>query len=182
MNHSHCFLAFGATLLMLATPAMADRTLCSPAETPVFTCYTGGKIASLCAIGSNDFSHLRYVYGKPGKIELSYPADTVPARDAFRYGSLSLGVAGGSYVRFDIGGFSYSVFYVLGQIGEFDGVVVEKGGKSVRNLVCSEESSDHLTTDFFAQAALTEINIGGGFEIPQIFFRHNNSQIRRRSR
>lgn len=172
MNHSHRFLALGATFLILGTPAMAEPTLCALGETPVFTCYTGGKIASLCAIGPNDFSHLRYAYGKPGKIEISYPADGVAARDAFRYGSLSLGVAGGSYVRFDIGGFSYSLFYVLGQIGEFDGVVVEKGGKSVRNLVCSEASSDHLTTDFFAQAALPEINIGGGFEIPQIFFRH----------
>ena len=57
--------------VLLSNAALAKGgTLCTSAETPIFTCYTGGKIVSLCAAGPKDFSHLRYAYGTPGKVEL----------------------------------------------------------------------------------------------------------------
>ena len=159
--------------VLLSNAALAKGgTLCTSAETPVFTCYTGGKIVSLCAAGPKDFSHLRYAYGTPGKVELSWPADGVAAKDAFSHGIISYSGSGGDYVRFEKGGFSFNLFYVLGSRGGFDGVFVTKGEKNVRNLICSEDSSDDLTTEFFQQAKLPDVADGTNMlDVPDVFFK-----------
>ena len=151
-----------------AAAAASPRGLCTPAETSVFLCRHGGKTASLCLSGGA--AHLRYAFGSPGRIELSYPAETVRAADAFRHGHIMYSGIGGDYLQFDNGGFRYVVFYILGHDTDNRGVVVERDGKSVMNFVCKGASSDDLTTDFFKSMALPEIDDYTNFDVPQVYF------------
>jgi hypothetical protein len=161
--------ALVAVVLSPHAVAATERGLCTPDETSVFNCRNGSKTASLCVSGGA--AHLRYAFGSPGRIELSYPAATVRAQDAFRHGHIMYSGIGGDYIQFDNGGFRYFVFYLLGNALENSGVVVQRGGKSVMNFVCKAGSSDDLTTDFFKLMALPEIDDYTNFDVPQVFFR-----------
>ncbi len=136
-----CILA--AAVLSPHAASAAQRGLCAPDETSVFNCRNGLKTASLGVSGGS--THLRYVFGTPGRIALSYPAATVRPQDAFRHGHIMYSGVGGDYLQFDNGGFRYFVFYILGHDTDNRGVVVERGGKSVMNFVCKGASSDDLT-------------------------------------
>ena len=138
----------------------AARGLCAPDETSVFICRNGSKTASLCLFGGS--AHLRYAFGTPGRIALSYPAATVRAQDAFRHGHIMYSGIGGDYLQFDNGGFRYFVFYILGHDTDNRGVVVERDGKSVMNFVCKGASSVDLTTDFFKRMAPLKLRANAG--------------------
>ena len=161
--------ALAAAALSPPAASAAERGLCVPDETSVFNCRSGSRTASLCVSGGS--AHLRYVFGAPGRIALSYPAATVRAQDAFRHGHIMYSGIGGDYIQFDNGGFRYFVFYMLGNALENRGVVVQRDGKSVMNFVCKAGSSDDLTTDFFKLMALPEIEDYTNFDVPQVFFR-----------
>ena len=141
-------------------------------ETSVFTCRgasKASKTASLCI--SADPAHLRYAFGTPARVELSYPAATVHAAAAFRHGHIMYSGIGGDYIQFDNDGYRYVVFYILGHDTDNRGVVVEHGGKSVMNLVCKRGTSDDLTTDFFKRMALPEIEDYTNFDVPEVYFK-----------
>jgi hypothetical protein len=161
--------ALAAAALSPAAVSAAERGLCASDETSVFICRSTSKTASLCISGGS--AHLRYVFGAPGRIALSYPASTVRPQDAFRHGHIMYSGIGGDYLQFDNGGFRYFVFYILGHDTDNRGVVVERDGKSVMNFVCKGASSDDLTTDFFKRMALPEIDDYTNFDVPQVFFR-----------
>jgi hypothetical protein len=161
--------ALAAAVVSPHAATAAARGLCAPDETSVFICRNGSKTASLCLSGGS--AHLRYVFGSPGRIELSYPAETVRPQDAFRHGHIMYSGIGGDYLQFDNGGFRYVVFYILGHDTDNRGVVVERGGKSVMNFVCKGASSDGLTTDFFKSMALPEIEDYTNFDVPEVYFR-----------
>jgi hypothetical protein len=161
-----CMLA--AAVLSPYAASAAERGLCAPDETSVFNCRNGPRTASLCVSGGS--THLRYVFGAPGRIALSYPAAVARAQDAFRHGHIMYSGIGGDYLQFDNGGFRYFVFYILGHDTDNRGVVVERGGKSVMNLVCDAASADDLTTDFFKRMALPEIDDDTNFDVPQAYF------------
>ena len=162
-----CMLA--AAVLSTRAASAAERGLCAPDETSVFNCRNGPKTASLCV--SSGSTHLRYVFGAPGRIALSYPAATARPQDAFRHGHIMYSGIGGDYLQFDNGGFRYVVFSILGHDTDNRGVVVERGGKSVMDFVCKGASSDDLTTDFFKRMALPEIDDYTNFDVPQVYFR-----------
>ncbi len=166
-----CLLAAALAAAMVSPhPASAAaRGLCTPDELSVFICRNGSKTASLCLSGGA--AHLRYVFGSPGQIALSYPAATVRPQDAFRHGHIMYSGIGGDYLQFDNGGFRYVVFYILGHDTDNRGVVVERDGKSVLNFVCKDASADDLTTDFFKSMALPEIEDYTNFDVPQVYFR-----------
>ncbi|HEX3936814.1 MAG TPA: hypothetical protein VHX43_04850 [Xanthobacteraceae bacterium] len=161
--------ALAAAVVSPHAATAAARGLCAPDETSVFICRNGSKTASLCLSGGS--AHLRYVFGSPGRIELSYPAETVRPQDAFRHGHIMYSGIGGDYLQFDNGGFRYVVFSILGHDTDNRGVVVERGGKSVMNFVCKGASSDDLTTDFFKSMALPEIEDYTNFDVPEVYFR-----------
>jgi hypothetical protein len=165
-----CLLAAALAAAILSPPAAsaAARGLCTADETSVFICRNGRKTASLCL--SDGAAHLRYAFGAPGRIELSYPAATVRPQDAFRHGHIMYSGIGGDYLQFDNDGFRYVVFYILGHDTDNRGVVVARGGKSVLNFVCKSVSSDELTTDFFKSMALPEIEDYTNFDVPQVYF------------
>lgn len=160
--------ALAAALVSPRAAFAAARGLCTAGETSVFICRNGTKTASLCLSGGG--AHLRYAFGAPGRIELSYPDATVRPQDAFRHGHLMYSGIGGDYLQFDKGGFRYFVFYILGHDTDNRGVVVARGGKSVMNFVCKGDSSDDLTTGFFKSMALPEIEDYTNFDVPQVYF------------
>ncbi len=102
---------------------------------------------------------------------MSYPSDTIPAKDAFRHGHIMYSGIGGDYIEFQNGPFSYFVFYVLGTRLENSCVVVERDGKAIRTLVCNDDSTDGLTTDFFKKIQLLEVvDDYSNFDVPEVFF------------
>ena len=161
--------ALAAAILSPHAVSAAARGLCTPDESSVFICRHGAKTASLCLSGGA--AHLRYAFGAPGRIALSYPAATVRPQDAFRRGHIMYSGIGGDYIEFDSGGFRYFVFSILGHDTDNRGVVVERDGKSVLNFVCKDASADELTTDFFKSMALPEIEDYTNFDVPPVYFR-----------
>jgi hypothetical protein len=160
--------AFGA---FSHTAFALDRGLCNSDETSVFICQNGAKIASLCSSQANGTKRLRYVFGAPKKIELSYPPDGVAAKDAFRNGDIMYSGIGGEYIQFTKAPFDYFVFYVMGGGTNFRGVIVEKNKKNIGNQVCTGKSDDDLTTPFFNEMQLPHIQEYEGFEVPDVFWR-----------
>jgi hypothetical protein len=170
------FLCFAAAMLtplvcLSQNASAVDRGLCDPDESSVFICQNGSKTASLCAKKTMDDLRLRYVFGAPKNIELSYPAPSVAARNAFRQGNIMYSGIGGEYIRFSQGPFDYSIFYVLGAGTNFRGVVVEKNKKDFSNLLCTGNSDDDLTTSLFDELKLPRIE-QYDFDVPQVFWNH----------
>ena len=130
--------AFGFTVA-----AHAASSLCAPNETVVFACAIGQKQASLCASAdlSETAGSLNYRFGKPGAVELSYPAPGADPHKAFTIASISPGA--GDFVRFSQAGSTYSVYsLVTKQPGQFfvDGVLVSQGKKVLADLRCKEQA------------------------------------------
>jgi hypothetical protein len=109
-------------------PARAAPTLCQAGETPVFACPIGHKRLSVCAskTPAHGQQYLIYRFGKPGRVELEYPADHRPPRDAFTFDySISdehIREASSLTLSFLWGGARYTVFREI-----FDATVEKEG-------------------------------------------------------
>ncbi len=157
-------LALLAPLLTGATASRAQDTgqasLCSPAENVVFACRAGAKMVSVCASkdAAPDRGYLQYRFGKPdpaSPVELSLPeARVVPAKAA-KGASEGYSGGGGVWLRFSKGDFAYTVYSGIGNWGPKgekrikEGLLVERGGKQVANLVCSGKLTSDLSPDWF---------------------------------
>jgi hypothetical protein len=115
-------------------------SLCAANEKAVFTCTVGRKTASLCA--SPDLTpatgYLYYAYGRPGAVELTTPDKSPAARRSITLGGLSYSGGGGDYVRIVRGLYAYVVYSAIGRGWEQEGVAVEKDGKPISSLICSD--------------------------------------------
>jgi hypothetical protein len=109
-------------------------TLCQPGENVVESCVAGARTVSLCASGtiSATEGYLQYRIGKPGALELEFPATRQHPRGLFTY---NMGIQGNSGVAFKNDGFEYTLFDDLRS--DEDGVIVEKDGKVVANIKCA---------------------------------------------
>lgn len=125
-------------LILTASAARAETTLCTPAENAIFSCQAGTKIISLC--GSKDLSEsagtLFYRAGKPGALELSYPDAGADPRKAFTRAVIAPG--NGDFVRFSRAGITYSVYSARNGSGKpfLDGILVTQGKKVLADLKC----------------------------------------------
>lgn len=144
-----------AALSWVAAPASADaaaapaeKTHCQMGETVVLSCQvTGRKIVSLCSSGPATAPQLAYRFGTGRRIELVYPA---PGNAGAFYRTSAPLIGGGiATVGFSRGGYDYSVYAKSSQPGgaagggggdpEFeDGLIVSRGGKRLRTLVCAD--------------------------------------------
>ena len=126
-----------------ATPKLEFQSdmLCTTGETLVFSCSIPkkGKHASICA--SSDYSetsgYLVYRFGKPSKIELTYPEkldDT--SRAAFGYGMMSVSGGGGEWYRFKNGDVEYYLYEGTGKGWSSSGISVQKDGAEIAKLEC----------------------------------------------
>ncbi len=91
---------------------------------------------SLCATRnlSDAEGALTYRFGRPGRIELTYPETVGLAKNLFRGGLLR---TEGDFVQFSRGDVTYSVEYADGpRVDHYAGVRVFRRGKQVANLQC----------------------------------------------
>lgn len=148
-----CSIAIGAVLNLAPASTRAAETLCGPREAVYFSCAIkpAGKVVSVCAIrrllGNEerlDGDYLQYRYGRPGKIELEFPADRAGSLERFRL-MHNFGRLAGTFdeLSFEVGGHLYTVLdneLVIGgdvdQIEYERGVRVEHDGQVVRTSAC----------------------------------------------
>ena len=177
-----------ALVLTLSSPALAASvyTHCKVNEMVVYSCSTGSHILSLCASPdiSKNQGYLQYRYGLRGKPELQHPAGL------FKPGNLMFSGGGGTYLQFNKGGFTYTVFSAVGKWGKscftpqeeartclrgIQGVAVQKDGKEVANIPCSQGPDYELGQfgpEFWDKIGLEEGSPQQEFDIPQAFFRN----------
>lgn len=167
-----------ATLMPAAlTPAIAAPagTLCHPDEAVIFSCPAGARTVSICASGDLDAGSglVLYRYGRPGRVELTYPDPAVPPAQAFTAGRLMFAGGGGAWFRFEKTPFRYTVFTAIGKWNPkggplaLAGVAVEKDDKSLADIACDGDPVSVLGSDFFERAG---IKLTGEFDIPEAFF------------
>ena len=76
---------------------------------------------------------MTYRFGKPGAIELTYPAPGTPPGKAFSAAVVSRG----DYVRFARTGTSYKIYSLVPQGGDpFGGILIGGKGKKIADLKC----------------------------------------------
>lgn len=126
-----------------------QRSLCSDRETAVFACRVGTKLASVCVSkdAARDRGTLQFRVGVAGSrlpLEVAAPADAMPPSRAASGESVAFSGGGGSWLRLREGDAAYVTYSGVGRWGprgetrEKQGVLVERGGKIVSHLRCTE--------------------------------------------
>jgi hypothetical protein len=151
-----------------AAAAGPAPSLCESAEDILFSCHAGKKIISICASKdlARDRGYLQYRFGLPAKIELSVPADrSVLPASSVTAGNLMFSGGGGAYLRFTAAGYEYVVYTAVGKgWGEKDGVAVERDGKRLSHVSCTDEPVSELGPDLADKAGLKPD--AGDFDLP----------------
>ncbi len=159
----------GIVLLLttvVACPAAAALSHCTPAERVIFSCATGAKIVSVCAAGdmSSAAGSLAYRFGPAGHPEMTYPP---PAewRGVTRSGMWTFSGGGGAWLAFHRAAFRYIVYAAVGRgWGEKAGIAVEQNGKLLTNLACRGNPVSELGPDLFDSARIPMDDVP--FELP----------------
>ncbi len=144
-------------------------SFCTPAETVVFACRTGAKMASVCAsrdAGPNGGT-LQYRFGKldgSEPLEQILPEGQVAPARAATGESVSFSGGGGAWLRFRKGQFTYTVYTGIGNWGPKGekrtkaGLHVEHAGKPLATLKCQEEPVSLLGPDWFGKVGVKSGN------------------------
>ncbi|MGL5452520.1 MAG: hypothetical protein ACRDBT_08985 [Aeromonas sp.] len=131
--------------------AGAQTSLCQSQEEVLFACSTGKKIISVCA--SDDFSahsgYVQYRFGTKKKIELAFPEQPGHPSTFATGGTITYAGGGAAYMRFNNGAHSYVVYSGMGRGWDKQGVVVEKRGKMLVNILCKTPSVEKFDATFF---------------------------------
>lgn len=155
----------GSTTGTSAKPAAQRTSFCTPAETVVFACRTGAKMASVCA--SKDSGPKAYLQYRFGKLDGSEPLEQVlpeggqvAAARAANGESVPFSGGGGAWLRFRKGQFTYTVYTGIGNWGPKgekrtkSGLHIEHAGKPLATLKCQEEPISLLGPDWFEKAGV----------------------------
>lgn len=155
----------GSTTGTGAKPATRRTSFCTPAETVVFACRTGAKMASVCA--SRDSGPKAYLQYRFGKLDGSEPLEQVlpeggqvAAARAANGESVPFSGGGGAWLRFRKGQFTYTVYTGIGNWGPKgekrtkSGLHIEHAGKPLATLKCQEEPISLLGPDWFEKAGV----------------------------
>lgn len=155
----------GSTTGTGAKPAAQRTSFCTPAETVVFACRTGAKMASVCA--SKDSGPKAYLQYRFGKLDGSEPLEQVlpeggqvAAARAANGESVPFSGGGGAWLRFRKGQFTYTVYTGIGNWGPKgekrtkSGLHIEHAGKPLATLKCQEEPISLLGPDWFEKAGV----------------------------
>lgn len=155
-----------AARIIDAKPAARRTSFCTPAETVVFACRTGAKMASVCASGdTGPKGTLQYRFGK---LDGSEPLEQilpeggqVSAARAASGESVPFSGGGGAWLRFAKGQFTYTVYIGIGNWGPKGekrtkaGLHIEHAGKPLATLKCQEEPISLLGPDWFEKVGVT---------------------------
>ena len=136
-----------AAILLLASNCVAGEvSLCTSAEQAAFSCSTGKKSVSLCSSSGAGAarSHLRYAFGRPGAIELSYPSSNSSLPPKFYVGSIMYSQGSTSYLRFLAGSYEYIIYPNQGRAEERgwlkEGLVIAKNNHHVAHYRCQQSN------------------------------------------
>ena len=134
-------------------PPTKTQTLCAANEEPVFACTLQGrrrKMVALCAAPVQGSAQedktwrFRYLFGRPGQIELSYPASGAgSSADAFTFTRLIYAGDTGGYARtFTNEGYRYILYSVSGRDVERAGLLVQREGqmRALRDMECVQST------------------------------------------
>lgn len=138
----------------------AQTSFCTATETVVFSCRTGAKLVSVCA--SKDAGpargYLQYRFGKPyssDPLELVLPEAQVLPPKAANGANEGYSGGGGSWLRFFSRPTTYTVYSGIGNWGPKgekrvkEGLLVERNGKQVANLTCTNKLIGGMSPDWF---------------------------------
>ncbi|MCB1771887.1 MAG: hypothetical protein KDJ31_19640 [Candidatus Competibacteraceae bacterium] len=154
-------------LILASVPAWGLKTHCAADEPVLFACVTGKKAVAVCASGNRSptAGALQYRFGSPDAPELVWPNLPQPQHVGITAGTLAFSGGGGAYLRFTKDAYAYVVYTAIGKgWGEKARVVVEKNGKSIAHLPCTEAVVSELGPALFEQAGLAEDE--QGFDLP----------------
>lgn len=149
----------------VATPALSTAVRpkvpvdshCAKGETIVFACAAGKKLISVCGTAGG----LQYRFGPKGASELNWP-DNPAQKNLVTHGSIMLAGGGGDYLRFTKGQTAYIIYSASTKSADKEGVAVEKDGKVIANVACSQPATSDLSGGA-ARAANTDPN---AFSLP----------------
>ncbi len=154
-----------AARIIDAKPAERRTSFCTPAETVVFACRTGAKMASVCA--SRDTGPRGTLQYRFGKLDGSEPLEQilpeggqVSAARAASGESVPFSGGGGAWLRFAKGQFTYTVYTGIGNWGPKGekrtkaGLHIEHAGKPLATLKCQEEPISLLGPDWFEKSGV----------------------------
>lgn len=112
---------------------LRSGSLCEAQEQVVWSCRAGRRTISICASRDLDETqgYAQYRIGRPGALEMEYPATRVHPRGRFTY---TLYAQGNQTLDFSNGGYDYRVFEDLRS--REDGVYVERNGGEVSQITC----------------------------------------------
>jgi hypothetical protein len=127
-------------------------SLCRARETRLFECSTGRKTISVCGGGlARGGTYAQYRYGRPGRLELEYPARPVHAPGLLSQASVGYSGGGESQIRFVNRGVEYVVYSrtirtAFGPDGHHapiseDGVFMRRNGKLLSDRRCLDPPS-----------------------------------------
>jgi len=142
------------------------KSFCTQMETVVFTCLSGTKMISVCSSRGAAASKgiLEYRFGKADSsepLELSLPEGNYLPKDTATGQCVPFAGGGGCWLRFQKGKFSYVVYTGIGKWGpngetqEKKGLVVERNGRVLSNLKCTERFESALAPDWFERFGIT---------------------------
>lgn len=121
-------LLLGAVAASQAHAAHA-QSLCAKDEITYFSCpASNGRSINLCGKSAQT---LQYRFGKPGRVELTFPARPEEGVDAFRYAHYSRFQVDRFELRFDNAGTEYVLFDYIESGRREAGVGVSQGGKEI---------------------------------------------------
>lgn len=128
--------------------------VCEPGSNPVFSCSTGRKRVALC---QRPDGQLWYRFG----VDLDAPEKslTVPASAAERVEGATQTYAGGgaAWLRLREGRHAYVLYSGIGRWGEHgepqarEGIGVERDGKAIAQISCTDTAISELGPDWFEQ-------------------------------
>jgi hypothetical protein len=164
------WLSVGSALAQVA----GKTSFCVAPETVVFECRTGAKTVSVCASADANArrGHLQYRFGVPssGTAELALPPSLIIPPNAASGQSVPFSGGGGSWLRFDNGPVSYTVYTGVGKWGpggasrDKAGLLVARGDKAVASLKCSVNPRSEIGPDWFEKMGI--MSGGKDFDFP----------------
>lgn len=137
---------------------VAAPTECASSEQRIFGCKTARKSIAVCGVDDVADASRRYEYrfGTPSHAELVVAArveDSPP--HAISRGELMFSPGGGAYLRFQNGDTDYVVYSAISsKWGEAEGVVVQRGGRSLPGAKCVGRVTSTIDSDAMRSAGI----------------------------
>jgi len=153
--------------LLGAAGVLAAPSLCTPAQTALFSCSVGAQTLSVC--GSKDLSatvgSVQYRFGRSKPPPWAYPAEGADWRVLTHGGTWAWSGGGGAWMAFDNPPYRYNVYTAIGQgWAAKAGVVVERNGRRIAHRRCTGAATSDLGPALFERTGLADE--GDAFSLP----------------